>query len=728
MTTETTVYPWPPYVRTGAEHIPVPRIGRRTLRSGRAMFLLTLGWARGMYFSSAPVDVTADRIQGGKLRFQGGLPQIEVDLEATPGGDYSAPRVSMAVLPLGRDPVHRWVTWGHRLDQATAELAWWVEGTPWWQREVLVRGRVETGAYGGAGQPMLITIAPEIVRPGEDAKILTRRITVKGVDDTANYFEEELGKPYPIIIGAPGWGRSTKGPAGFTAERLYPGSRALRWTHTGDGRTVRRLMLAGHHMSRLGPLRLYFEGCVDPADDGHKDIDGDLFELTTDGNGVPITLLDLILTGGPSAAQRTATDWFVCFRGLDSSSASYRGIRTLGLGHGAPSPKTVTRNITFADSGTLSMGVTLTPGARVLTSTVVVNTGFDGALPIVDIGDNRNSARHLTAGSLASVGTTTTPSPDGEVRIALDQEITVTPGGSTVGDADISIRYQPAGGMPIQSLRDVLLWALERSRARVDLARWTSAAKAFRPLDVDVALDDPEMDYWTLLQRHILPILPITPAWGPNGMVPVVWPWRANDFNPVTTLSNGKAGVWRVPEVRFLHPAGEIITEVQVAYGWDPQEQVYRHTARNGRDPEIDLTWLGTLRPFEGATGSAEIRSRTYPGPRVAKLESRIISSETTANWLARWWSAIYGGQHLVVDLECRQEEGALMFGDTVAYNDAGLNLTNERAVVIGRRLTDRANVGIRLAVLDLPGSRRTETGPNANKGERDRTGKPTPQ
>ena len=128
----------------------------RELRDGTALVLVTVDFAgRRFYLSERPVVVATT--DGGALPFDGGLAGVDVSVAlGLMGSDADLLSVPVACfLPVDLAALR---AQGHQLSGAQAEVAVWVPGTLYEDRQVLVLGSVSEPTYGAQGEQVAFSV------------------------------------------------------------------------------------------------------------------------------------------------------------------------------------------------------------------------------------------------------------------------------------------------------------------------------------------------------------------------------------------------------------------------------------------------------------------------------------------------------------------------------------------------------------------------------------------
>lgn len=278
-----------------------PALTRRALRAAaQPVFLLTIYWgSKPLRLSSAPVEIDTD--DGGRLRFVGGLPEVPHDATFDLFSESSSmPEVSFQELYLPADVAHLVFRLGYDPARATGEYAVWLPGTTWESRLVLVSGRVHDPTFGGADDPVALSLRS---LPLEDRVPLLPagwRVTSTTWPSAASSAVDKAG---PFVWGRPGAYTTAGGATGSG-----PGSPAWMVDTTSSAEKL----LAAYHPTQAGQagsiVQVY---ASDGTNDGLNASHG------ADANGVPVTLIDL---SSPGALTVDATlDYYIGWSGDDGA-------------------------------------------------------------------------------------------------------------------------------------------------------------------------------------------------------------------------------------------------------------------------------------------------------------------------------------------------------------------------------------------------------------------------
>lgn len=177
------------------------RFDRTALLGQRVHVLVTVTWA-GEIIRMASTDLVVTDADDNDLLYVGCLASVAlengIDLFGA-GGPVSIPIEGVWPVDVpGR------IASGRDLSSATAEIAQWIEGTPYEDRLVRVVGRLSDPECGAIDEPVSASIEEN---PWDDSNLIPDAMAL--VDPStapeADYLSEsDLGLVYPVIIGWPG--------------------------------------------------------------------------------------------------------------------------------------------------------------------------------------------------------------------------------------------------------------------------------------------------------------------------------------------------------------------------------------------------------------------------------------------------------------------------------------------------------------------------------------------
>lgn len=291
-------------------------------------WLLDLEWA-GRTWRLSDADVVVTTAAGDDLVYDGTLADVATDEQmGDPGGTQSPVSVSLDVSLPGVD-VAALVAGGFDLTTARGTLSRWVEGSTYEDRRRVVVGTVSDPEYGASTEPIGLTLE---AAPWEDTGSIPHPdLAVVGAnwstDMILSLLAEDVGLPYPMILGAPGKVSSDVSDSGWVtgSEAVWIDRRKTAFAEyvvgdpflTGDLADI-ALMVAGHHVEAES-----VELNNDNFTEGHRF----LVTNTYDFRGHPIAVCRWYASK-PTTADEWTWDGGPTFAGLFTFESG--GISSLG--------------------------------------------------------------------------------------------------------------------------------------------------------------------------------------------------------------------------------------------------------------------------------------------------------------------------------------------------------------------------------------------------------------
>ena len=200
------------------------------------VLLLELEWASRVFrwTSGATVTIASD---DGDLTFSGGLPFAWDDAIDPLSSDPAARSLSFDALwlPESVNPAEL-VSAGHDLAAARGAVALWAPGRAYEDRIRVLSGRVYAPTYGGAGEPIGLTLE---AREFDDRAYLIPPAAVVSPESWPFADSSAYGRAYPFVFGKPGRYTEPDGTEGKTTGS--PAYIVLPASH--------RLLIAGHRVT-----------------------------------------------------------------------------------------------------------------------------------------------------------------------------------------------------------------------------------------------------------------------------------------------------------------------------------------------------------------------------------------------------------------------------------------------------------------------------------------------
>lgn len=234
--------------------MPVTRWNRAQLVGARVHWLLDLTFA-GRVIRCSHEDVTVTSSKLGDLQYAGCLESFNVGLSLDLFAD-SASLLSVKVAGVLPVNVPKLVSEGHDLGAATGVLSQWIEGTPYEDRRIVLRGRVRDPEYAAEDEPVNFALEDNLYDDQGLIPDVSAAVTFDtwGDDDGSGYFyyttlgASEKGLAYPVVFGNPG-----KVSLALSDSGWITGSQGVWVWHgnyvSGIGYSGLWLLIAGHRVT-----------------------------------------------------------------------------------------------------------------------------------------------------------------------------------------------------------------------------------------------------------------------------------------------------------------------------------------------------------------------------------------------------------------------------------------------------------------------------------------------
>jgi len=239
------------------------------------------------------------------------------------------------------------------------------------------------------------------------------------------------------------------------------------------------------------------------------------------------------------------------------------------------------------------------------------------------------------------------------------------------------------GGALDGGLGSVLELLLNVSSIRMDRARIRGLRDTLNRFQLDGFIDDVATP-WEYIQKNILPIVPLVPVQGRDGLYWVLW--DPTQFEIVDTMVEG-------PEV-------VIDTEAQIEFSdIEPKSQIrieYRYRPDTNATTKVATTHAGT------SAYCALAAQRRDTGGHA--LHTEIVDATDTAGAFTTLWAAIFAFPPALIVAACsRARYGHRRPGDVVALTIPSLSLSSFPALISAISFDGSPIVDMELSLLTDP-------------------------
>lgn len=163
----------------------------------------------------------------------------------------------------------------------------------------------------------------------------------------------------------------------------------------------------------------------------------------------------------------------------------------------------------------------------------------------------------------------------GDLTIDIGDEIYLAFRDLTLG----GMRNLEDGGT-MRNAVDIILDLLGRSTLRYDAFRIRALAHVLGGFNLDFYTNE-QRSPWDVIQDEILPLLPLAPAIGPNGLYFVHWPFGATSSDAVGGINPASWGGARDGPVR-VSDAGDVVNQLRIGFALNVESGEYSRSLTLG--------------------------------------------------------------------------------------------------------------------------------------------------
>ena len=294
-------------------------------------------------------------------------------------------------------------------------------------------------------------------------------------------------------------------------------------------------------------------------------------------------------------------------------------------------------------------------------------------------------SRLVAYADLNEAGTSITVNTDDEYQVSWNEDAPNSGGGV----------ISPRGGT-MRGAGEQLRWWLQRSSLRWDSGRVQAVQGYLDSFLIDsaaIASPDSRIKPWSWIEDHLLPILPISPRIGPEGVYFALW---RQDAEPVASLSVDRGDAVRASPVSYTS-RDDVANRFTLSYRHSTLTD--KITARAVIGGDLDEIATGAVT----ANALCRISAARY-GNRPRELMSEVVYDGATASRVLSWMAGFYALQHREIVLDVDSSSwGYLEPGDAVTVTDSTVGLRDALAWVTSVPWAPAPVISLRLLVLSNP-------------------------
>lgn len=257
-------------------------------------------------------------------------------------------------------------------------------------------------------------------------------------------------------------------------------------------------------------------------------------------------------------------------------------------------------------------------------------------------------------------------------------------------------------GQLVRHAMDVLETMLNHTGKPVDHGRFAARKGLLPNINIDCVIDA-QVRPWAWIQEHLLPILPISIATGPDGLFPVVWRYDATRHDAVAQLDAGTDP--RIERAGRIRSEDRHITNsFALDYALSLRTGGFYGNARLNAEP-YDSDDPDNLTSLHCRLSQNRYRYANDE-PRIVerKLESKVVYETASANAILAWMARAYSLERQSVDYVVPEVEFShLELGSVVTLTDPTVDIKEWVCLVTKIEIDDSNLLGLQLLRIEDP-------------------------
>ena len=254
----------------------------------------------------------------------------------------------------------------------------------------------------------------------------------------------------------------------------------------------------------------------------------------------------------------------------------------------------------------------------------------------------------------------------------------------------------PRTGSILRGAGELILWLLEEfTTIKIDVSRMRATAEIIDAIKIDTYINSTTVRPLEWIDATLVPLLPIEPVWGPDGLWYRVWRWDATRVDAVAHFDADDAG--NCTQIGPSKPAGiPIENRFSMGFSHDRDKGRYRRRVFLRANPDANDTRK------HGSFLCARSEA-TYGIQRSENQRSMALWDEASAVQVLVFRAQKHAWPKRVVPIEAPTEWEYLEEGDVVTYTRTSAGIVNQPALLTAQRIGDPTAVQMELTLLDHP-------------------------
>jgi len=257
-------------------------------------------------------------------------------------------------------------------------------------------------------------------------------------------------------------------------------------------------------------------------------------------------------------------------------------------------------------------------------------------------------------------------------------------------------------GRPVRGAGDVIEWMLKRSHLRWDSGRLAAVKPLLNQYLIDTYIQadtyEPVVP-WAWVEANLLPILPVSPRIGPDGLFLAFWNFAATKDHAVADLVAGPGGNCEPASDVAYTPLSRVASTVELGHSWDVERGDVVGRAVVSGDPIL-------VQDDADATPGRYARDAwgRYKTTRTISLKSEVVYDLGTVGRILSWRERYHCQQRLILQYMVQQNPALrLEEGDVVRLTDSDRSFTTRPCILteIGRHHQGWVRCGLQALPID---------------------------
>lgn len=257
-------------------------------------------------------------------------------------------------------------------------------------------------------------------------------------------------------------------------------------------------------------------------------------------------------------------------------------------------------------------------------------------------------------------------------------------------------QVDPRTGNLLRGAGSTMLWLHETfGNDRIDVARMRATAEQLDGILIDAVINAGDIDPTRWIAANLLPILPIEPVWGVQGLWYRLWNWTATAVDAIAHFNCDPDGnaVMTGP----VKPSEfEVFNRFVLAYRYVPDKGRFKSRTFLRGDPD----------PNDSRKSGSLICKRseaTHGILRAPRIQSAVLWDEGSAKECLALKAAKHGWRKRILTLQLGNEWEYLEEGDVITVQRTASSIINAPALITAQLIGSPNSVAFEVHLIDHP-------------------------